>query len=163
MRKIYLSGEINEESFKEFSEQLDEMALESSKDIEIELNSIGGNALDAIAFLSKIRLSRCDITVTVYGIAGSAAVMILAAGDNRRMTKESWVMVHEDSGSYEDIKSSELSKQAMIADTLENQWCSLLEECTGTSKEKWASLHKSGDLYLTPTYCLSLNLIGSII
>lgn len=162
MRKIYISGEINEETFKEFCQEMD--ALEDTKeDIDIVLNSPGGNALDAIAFACRMRLSPCAITITVFGLAGSAAVMILAAGTLRRMTKESWVMVHEDMGSYKNIKTTDLEQQAFIARQLENHWCILLQEFTGTSVDIWRDLHKRGDSYLTPQDCLKLGLIQEII
>jgi len=168
MRKIIISGEISEDSFKEFCEQMDVLeeevkGLHKTKDIEIELNSAGGSALDAIAFLGRIRRSTCDVNVTVYGFCGSAAVLVLAACDLRRMTKESWVMVHEDMGSYKNIKTSDLEAQARTARLLEDQWSQLLEELTGTKKETWLYLHENGDTYLTPEECLKLGLIQEIV
>lgn len=163
MRKVYLTGDIDEESFVEFCERLDTLEADSNDPIELELNSIGGNALDAIAFLSRMRLSPCDINVTVFGLAGSAAVLVLAAGDYRRMTKESWVMVHEDSTSLRDATTSELEKQTKIARAMEEQWCSLLQDLTGTKKETWSALHKSGDLYIMPKECVQLGLADEVV
>lgn len=163
MRKVYLTGDIDEESFKEFCERLDELETQSEDPIEVELNSIGGNALDAVAFLSRIRLSPCEVNITVFGLAGSAAVLVLAAGDYRRMTKESWVMVHEDSCTLKHVTTSELEKQTKIARALEDQWCTLLESLTGTKKETWAALHKSGDLYIMPKECVQLGLADEVI
>lgn len=163
MRKICLSGSIDEESFAEFCEKLDELEAASTKDVELVLNSIGGNALDAIAFLGRIRTSPCDINVTVYGLAGSAAVLVLAACDYRRMTKESWLMVHEDSGSYRSLSTTEIEKQAKIARAMEDQWSSILEGLTGTKKERWAELHKAGDLYIMPKDCVILGIVDEVI
>lgn len=163
MRKVYMTGDIDEDSFKEFCEKLDELESDSSDPVELELNSQGGNALDAIAFLSRIRLSPCEVNVTVFGLAGSAAVLVLAAGDYRRMTKESWVMVHEDSTTLKNVVTSELEKQSKIARALEDQWCSLLEDLTGTKKERWAELHKAGDLYIMPKDCVILGIADEVI
>lgn len=163
MRKIYLSGDIDEESFQTFCERLDELEAESGDSINMELNSIGGNALDAIAFLGRMRLSPCEIIVTVFGLAGSAAVLVLAAGDYRRMTKESWLMVHEDSHSIKDVPTSVLEKEAAAARMFETQWCLLLEDLTGTKKEIWADLHKRGDLFLNPKECVTLGIVDEII
>lgn len=163
MRKVYLTGDIDEESFKDFCEKLDELESQSEDPVEVELNSIGGNALDAVAFLSRIRLSPCDINITVFGLAGSAAVLVLAAGDYRRMAKESWVMVHEDSSNLKNVTTSELEKQAKIARALEDQWCILLESLTGTKKETWETLHKSGDLYIMPKDCVILGIADEVI
>lgn len=163
MRKIYLSRDIDEEAFQEFCERMDELEHESSDPVEIVLNSIGGNALDAIAFLGRIRTSPCQITVTVFGLVGSAAVLVLAAGDYRRMSKESWMMVHEDSASYKDLSTSEIEKQAAIARLLENQWSTLLSELTDTKKEVWLDLHKRGDLYLNSEDCVVLGIVHEVI
>lgn len=162
MRKIYITGEINEESFHAFCQELD--SLEDTKgDIDVVLNSSGGNALDAIAYACRMRLSPCAINISVFGLAGSAAVIILAAGALRKMTKESWVMVHEDTGSYKNLKTTDLEQQAFIARQLENHWCLLLQEFTGTTADTWRELHKQGDTWLTPQDCLKLGLIQEII
>lgn len=165
MRKIYLSGDINEESFKEFCEQMDAFENERNgdRDIEIVLNSIGGNALDAIAFLGRIRTSPCEVNVTVYGLAGSAAVLVLAACDYRKMTKESWLMVHEDDHSNKNVSTTKLEQEAAIARLMEDQWSQILEDLTGTKKEVWADLHKRGDIYLNPKECVQLGIVDEII
>lgn len=165
MRKFYLSGDIDEESFKEFCETMDKLEENSqhTQPVELILNSTGGSALDAIAFVSRMRLSSCDVNVTVFGLAGSAAVLILAAGNYRRMTKESWLMVHEDAQNVKNVPTSELEKIAAVARQHEQHWCMLLEDLTGTKKEEWARLHKAGDLYLTPEQCHQLGIVDEII
>jgi len=167
MRKIILSGDINEESFAEFCEQMDELENVPSgaktDDIELVLNSTGGNALDAVAFMSRMRLSPCDVNVTVFGLAGSAAVLILASGDYRRMTQESWVMVHEDSASYRAVTTSQLEKEAIMARKFEDQWDEIMERVSGTKKDVWKELHRNGDLYLTPKECVSLGICDEVV
>lgn len=168
-RKIYLSGSVDEESFKEFCEKMDEFEEIFSRQgrstkmiVELVVNSIGGNALDAIAFLGRMRTSKITINVTVYGLCGSAAVMLLAAGKNRKMTKESWLYVHEDSASYKEHNTSQLEKQSKTARMFEDQWSTILEELTGTSKERWAALHKE-DLYISAKDCVELGIVDEII
>lgn len=164
MRKIYLSGDIDEESFKEFCEKLDELLLENpKKTIYLDLNSNGGVALSGIAFAERIRLSSAPIHITVYGQASSAAVLVLAAGKYRKMSKGSLVMVHEDQGSYKDLTTSRLAKEAANAGMIEEHWAVLLERFTGTASDVWRSMHAKGDLYLNPDECKELGLIDEII
>ena len=165
MNKIRIIGDIDEDVFLEFCERMDELESESSEaeDVEITLNSIGGNALDAVAIASRIRLSPLPVNVTVYGVAASAAVLILAACDKRRMTSESWVMVHEDAHTVKNISTSKIEQEARIARAMEDQWSSLLSELTGTSKEVWLEHHKNGDLWLSPVECVKLGLVDEVI
>lgn len=169
MMRIYLIGEIGEESFQYFCEKMDEFERiagshkYNNKEVEVVLNSLGGTALDAIAFMGRIKQSPLEVNVTVYGLAGSAAVLVLAACDYRRMTKESWLMVHEDEHTTKSLKTSKLELEATNARMMEAQWCQLLEGLTTTTKEVWTELHKKGDTYLTPQECLGLGIIDEII
>lgn len=160
--KIYLSTDITEESFQAFSEALDAMEERKQTVVQLILNSAGGNAMDALAFCGRMRTSLCKVNVLVCGLAGSAAVLVLAAGNIRRMTKESWLYVHEDSSTFKGIQTTELEKQAAVAKRFEEQWAELLEELTGTKAEVWADLHKR-DLYLTPNECVTLGIVDEII
>ena len=72
-------------------------ALES---VEVEINSPGGSVFEGQRIYSALRemSSRgVEINTTVNGLAASMGSVILMAGDNRRMTKESRIMIHEPS------------------------------------------------------------------
>lgn len=163
-RKIYLIGDIDESAFQSFSEQL--AVFEKNKSnrdpIEIDLNSGGGSAMDALAFCSRIRNSKLQINVTVYGLVGSAAVLVFAACNNRRMTKESWMMVHEDSVNLKTINTTQYEKQAKHMRRLESQWCRLLFDFTGTEIKVWERLHKE-ETYLNPNECVNLGIATEIV
>ena len=161
MRKIRLSGGVDEESFGAFCEALDAFEAESSQPVEFELCSGGGDAYIALAFAARMRTSPCQITVTVYGACQSAAVLILAAGNKRAMTKESWVMVHEDHGEISD-KVTLMEVETHHLRAMEDQWAKLLAELTKASAKKWAKLHKE-TTYLTPEQCVKLGLADEIV
>lgn len=160
-RLIRVIGQIDEEAFKSFSEALHEYELQSDKSVTLELNSEGGTAYDALAFAGRMRDSSCNIIVKVHGIAFSAAVMVLAAGDERLMSKESWAMVHEDSVKLK-ANVSELEREISHHRRMENQWNALLEELTETNYASWERLHKNSE-YLDAKQCLELGLIDRII
>lgn len=161
LRKIVIAPEMSVESFLIFSEHLGLLEDESNSDIEIELTSDGGSAHSALAYCGRMRLSNCKLTVTLYGIAASAAVLILAAADHRRMTREAWVMVHEDSGKLKGAVV-DLEREAAHLRRLETQWALLLKEHTGTAAAIWTKLHKQ-TTYLDASDCLKLGLIDEII
>lgn len=160
MGKIYLTGEINEKMYKKLAKKLDVFA-DCLVEVKIELNSEGGSAIDAMAIASRIRCYPYDVTVTAVGQCCSAAVVILAAGDIRRMAIETWIMVHEDSWTL-DGKVTNLERDVKHFRRLETQWNELLAFYTKTSASKWAELHKN-ETYLSSTECLELGLVDKVI
>lgn len=163
-RKIYVIGDIDWEAYENFSKQVTRLELESKKKDEtifIELASDGGDAHVAIAFASRIRMSPCTIHIVAVGNVASAAVLVLAAGDNRRMATETWCMVHEDTA---ELNGSvvELERESKQLRRQEVQWAKLLENLTGTAAEFWEQMHKE-TTYLTAENCLELGLVDSII
>jgi ATP-dependent protease ClpP protease subunit len=160
--RIQIIGAIDEVQFTSFSEALSEYEEAGTKRVRVELSSEGGNAYDALAFYSRMRLSPCEITVVAFGLVASAAVLILAAGDTRIMTRESWVMVHEDSVRKMSGKVTEVEKFGRHMRRLEDQWNRLLAKSSTLSAEGWGSLHKA-ETYLMPEDCLKHGLIERII
>lgn len=160
-RKIYIIGSIDYESYKTFSEQLTEYEDQDDIPIQIELSSDGGDVHAALAFSARMRLSECHLEVTAVGNVASAATLVLASGDLRKMTKEAWVMVHEEQTEFEgDVTSME--RDIKHSRRLEDQWNKLLEKMTYTKAETWAKLNKD-TTYLTAEECKALGLIDEVI
>jgi len=155
---INLIGDIDEDMLTSFSEAL---RSTDSKKIQIQLHSAGGDAHAALAIVSLMRLSKRYITVIGMGYVASAATLILAAGNKRLLTQESWVMVHEDSGEVSGSVSN-LEAEVRQLRRMENQWNNLLEHYTGTKATEWDHIHLN-DTYLTPQECLDLGLIDEIV
>lgn len=157
---IYITGEINEEAYTKFCEALDSFD-QYNEPIEVHLNSGGGDASDAIAMATRMRLHPYAVNVTVYGQASSAAVIILAYGARRRMTTESWVMVHEESDKISgDVRL--LEREVEQLRRVEKQWAELLAERTKVTASYWESVH-SETTYLSAEECLELGLIDEVI
>lgn len=160
-RLIRIVGTIDEDAFKQFSEQLSELEQISSKPVTIELSSGGGVAYDALAFSGRMRNSPCELIVKAYGYVASAAVLILASGDERQMAKEAWVMVHEDSAKTKG-NVVELEREVKHLRRMEDQWSHLLGYLSNASAEEWTNLHKITS-YLSAEQCLTLGLVDVLI
>lgn len=164
--KIYITGCIDDESFKQFSEELSAIenspGKDSGKTVEIEINSFGGTAMDALAFYGRIIRSPCTINATAYGLVASAAVLVFAACKRRRMTVESWLMVHEDEDQLKNARTSQFEKHTKHMRLLENQWSEILEKLTGTDRGIWLNLHKE-ETYLTANDCVKLGIADEVI
>lgn len=165
-RKIYLIGDIDNESFKSFSRKLARLESESRTDtVYIELVSDGGSAYSALAFYDRIELSPCPIHVCAMGLVASAAALVLAAGDVRVMTPSAWLMVHEDTPDpkeFEDRQVHEIETRMKHYRRLETQWANLLARTTTTGDVDWSCYHKE-ETYLNPQQCLELGIIDKIL
>lgn len=161
MRLINIIGEISDESYKDFCEKLDVLEKKSNSPIEIRLSSGGGDAMTALAYVSRMRLSVCEFYVTGYGLVASAAVLILAFGDKRFMTSESWVMVHEGQWQLEgDVSTSERAVKQHRK--FENQWQALMAKRTTLTAKEWAKLD-AATTYLDANDCFKCGLIEEIL
>lgn len=160
-RVLYITGEINFESYKEFSEALLEAETDKCTHIRIELASDGGDAHAALAFSARMKHSQAEITIIAMGNVASAAVLILASGDHRVMTSEAWVMVHEEqcelTGNVSDLERE--TRQLRI---LEDQWAALLEKYTDRNSMFWAAAHKK-TTYLGAADCKHFGLVDEVI
>lgn len=161
MRKIYLVGDISYKNYAKFTEEMANLEVESSEDITIELTSEGGDAYASLAFVSRIRLSPCRIRILGVGYVASAAVLILACGDKKAMTEESWLMVHEEFGAVDGnvaLKEIEIRQ----CRRMEEQADKALSHYSKTEASVWKRMHKE-TTYLTANECLGMGLIDEVI
>lgn len=64
------------------------------KDVTVNINSPGGDFFEGVAIYTLLREHRHRVTVKIVGIAASAASVIAMAGDDIRISKVGFVMVH---------------------------------------------------------------------
>lgn len=158
---INLIGDIDHEMYKHLKDEL--VNIKYHEPVNITLCSDGGDAMIALAIFDTLYFRVGWTTVTATGLVASAAVLILAAGHERKMTKNSWVMVHEDEVVLEEgtrVKKAE--KDVAHARRLEVQWNDILCKATGSHPDVWAKLHEN-ETYLNAEECKKLNLITEII
>lgn len=144
--KLYLHGDIGPSWFDSVSLSSVKSQLRNVKDIdeiEVHINSYGGDVFESIAILNYLKYERSEkITTVVDGIAASGGSIIFMAGDERVMPSNTQVMIHNPwTITYGNAK--ELRK---IADDLEKTQSSL-EECylpyfVGTHEELKVLLDK---------------------
>lgn len=152
--RVALIGDINEAMVAHLA---DSLAGIQAGPIVVTLVSDGGSHYASLAIIDMLEATKREIIVQVYGYCMSAAVLILASAHGRYMSKNSWAMVHEDSGEAAG-EMHRLLSQAQQALAEELQWCALMKEFTG---HDWSDLsHK--ETYLSPIQCKALNLIDVI-
>lgn len=160
---LHIIGAVDSESYAKFSEELTQLEYSQEEEITVELMSEGGDAYTAFAFYERIKNSPIHINIRATGFVASAAVLVLAAGDKREMTKLAWAMVHEDGGvETEGLAVFEMEREVKHMRTLELQWNEVLSSVTKISAAEWEVLNKK-TTYLTPEACLNLGLIEEIV
>jgi ATP-dependent protease ClpP protease subunit len=162
-RVIQLVGEVCEEMFTQFDTALTILEEESKEPVTVKINSLGGSVYDGLAIVGRIRSSKCKVITEGFGSIMSCAILIMAAGSKRRMSRYAQAMWHE--GSYESVGTVEqmlhTSKQMKNE---ENAMCAAMEEFTGTPAKFWLTKGKLGkDLFLVAERCQELGIIDEII
>lgn len=161
-RTIQLVGEISEETFVQFDTALTILEEESKAGVTIKINSLGGSVYDAMAIIGRMRASKCKITTEGYGSVMSAAIMILAAGNKRRMSRYAVAMWHEASYGNEGTVAQMQSFQRQM-EREEKAGADMMERFTSAPAKYWLSEGKLGrDLYLNAEECMTLGVIDEV-
>ena len=100
-RIIFLTGQIYDEMASLICAQLLFLEAEdSSKDINLYINSPGGVVTSALSILDTMRYIKCDVATLCIGQACSAGSLLLSSGTKgkRYSLPNSRIMVHQPSG-----------------------------------------------------------------
>lgn len=165
-KKLYITDEVNVDMYVALSREMNKAYADDVKSITLVINSPGGDAYSALAIYDLIQsYKEHDIKFNTLGtgVVASAATLILAVGDKRALTKNAWVMVHEDvTEASRNDRVSTVERKAKHARQLENQWNKLLAKHTKLDAFKWESLNVP-ETYLTPEECLEYGLVDEVI
>ena len=172
--KLYLYGSIVEEipidwwtgeevegDFITMDKVKEELGQVKGDEIEIHLNSKGGDVYAAVAIGNYIKDYGKKVTIIVDAIAASGGSIIAMAGDNIKMYPNSLMMIHRASawtyGNCEELRK--------IADNLEKFDKAVLASYQGHFKGSEEELEKliKDETYLTAEECKTLGFADEII
>ena len=96
-RKIFLFGEINDATVYAFTMQMMSLMEDEQSEIDIYVNSPGGEVNAGLAIYDLIRLCRAPINMYCIGMAASMGALIFSSGEKGRryILPHSKVMIHE--------------------------------------------------------------------
>jgi ATP-dependent Clp protease protease subunit len=162
-RIITIKTEIDSDEFGRIDAALSEMESEGRKTITVRINSPGGSVYDALAIVGRLRASKCKIVTEGYGHVMSAATLILACGDERKISKYAWYMTHEASYEIEGSKSLKDHKNMVIqTEKEEKKWAEWMAEFTNRDAEFWRKIQADKDAYLSPNELLEMGVIDEV-
>lgn len=158
------SGSDTKANAMAFTDNLATLVEQGAKEITLRVNSPGGDLFTALAMcdaLHDVREKGVFVQAVVFGVAASAATVVLMAADNVAMTTSSQLMVHEPSCCYYG-KVSEL--QADVAE-LEKAWQDMVRRYTartGQDPEEFAKAH-THDVWYTAEEAVAAGLADKLV
>lgn len=128
--ELLVYGEISEwwgVGSKEFADQLKQI---DSEEINVRINSYGGEVFTASAIYSMLKRHSATINVFIDGIAASAASVIAMAGDKVTMPENAMLMIHNPL-TWTQGNASELRETADLLDKVRDTLVATYRNKTG--------------------------------
>lgn len=162
-RIIFIGTEIGDQVANVIVAQLLFLKMEDpKKDINLYINSAGGQITSGLAILDTMQFLGCDINTYCIGQAVSMAALLLAAGTKgkRFALPHSRIMIHQPYGGVGGT-SEDIALQAKEILELKKITGSLMSRFTGQSVEK---VHEDSerDFYMNPESALKYGIIDHI-
>ncbi len=133
-RKIFITGEINEELCSNTIKQLMLLDKESDSEITVYINSPGGCVNSGLGLYDVMRMIKSPIRTVCVGLAASMGAILFLAGDCRAILPRSEVMIHDPSyggGKYTGQKPHEIRHQLDSLVKKRDILCNIIAERTG--------------------------------
>ena len=162
-RIIFITGEINDAVANTVvAELLYLEAKDSTKDIDIYINSPGGSVTAGLAIYDTMNFIKCDVSTICIGMAASMAAFLLSSGKKgkRYALPSSEIMIHQPLGGAQG-QASDIKIQAEHILALKKELNSVLAANTGKPIEQ-IEKDTDRDNYLTAEDALGYGLIDKL-
>lgn len=133
-------------SAKEFAQTLDGLGSAVNQ-INLHVNSPGGEAFEGIAILNLLRAHPARVTAIVDGLAGSAASFIAAGADETLMAQNSQLMIHDAWGLVVG-NAQDMHEVADALDKMSDNIASIYASKAGGTVEEWRAAMRAETWYL---------------
>jgi ATP-dependent protease ClpP protease subunit len=124
----------------------DELAALDVDAIDLRLNSPGGDAWDGLAIHNALRAHPATVTVTVDGMAASAASLVAMGGDKIRMNRGSQMMVH-DAWGLSVGNAADMLKTAEMLGKVSDSYADVYAARAGGTRAQWRDVMREETWY----------------
>ena len=162
-RIIFITGEINDALANTVVAQLLYLeAKDSTKDIDVYINSPGGSVTAGLAIYDTMNFIKCGVSTICIGMAASMAAFLLSSGEKgkRFALPSSEIMIHQPLGGAQG-QASDIKIQAEHILSIKKRLNEILAKNTGKPVER-IEIDTDRDNYLTAEVALSYGLIDKI-
>lgn len=118
---------------------LNDLRTVATDEVDVEINSPGGDVFAGLAIHNGLRASGKKINVKVLGLAASAASLVAMAGDTIEMPENAFMMVHNPWG-FAMGGADEMRSTADVLDKIGTGLVSTYAKRTGKTNEEIAAL-----------------------
>ncbi len=143
---------------KAFAEKLSSMG--KLKNINVRINSPGGSVFDGTAIYNTLKNNPAKVTTIIDGAALSVASIIAMAGDEIRMAKNGYLMIHDPSGVARG-GAGDMRKMAEMLDTVKASLVTTYAERSKQSPEKIAEM-MTAETWMTASEAKELGFVDSV-
>ena len=165
-RKIYLWGQVHDDSARRIVERLLYLdAQDSKKDIYLYINSPGGVITSGMAIYDTMQMVKSDVATICMGIAASMGALLLCGGakGKRAAFLHSRIMIHQPLISGQIIAPAiDIKIQAEEIRKIRDEINLIISEATGRSL-KQVETDTDRDYYLNAKEGLEYGIIDSIV
>ena len=138
------------------------LAKSKQSPIRILINSHGGYLSDTQAIIASLVASGAVIFVDIVGVAYSGAAMIALCGDHIKMSKLGMYMLHYPDWELERRSLPEHETDIGITKEWFERTMKFLLTTTKFDFNEFKKRAKVGDVYLTPSQCLKLEMVSEV-
>jgi ATP-dependent protease ClpP protease subunit len=166
---INFFGEVDDFTTAQFQ---DILAQTNGEDLEILVNSPGGDVFEGITISNLLMNRQGGTTLTGVGLVASIASVILMAGDKVQMARDAMLMIH-DAWGFEMGNAREMRKTAKLLDKISNQIAvvytdqiakngKLIDGDRDKTREAMRTMMR-GETWLTAKEAFDLGLIDAVV
>lgn len=159
--KVYIYDEIGfwGTTAKDFAAQLVDIDTDQ---IELHINSPGGSVFDGLAIMAALKDHKAKIVGKVDGMAASAASFILQACDERIITRNAQVMIH-DAKAYAGGNAAQMRKAADLLDRVSDNIADIYAVRSGQGTvESWRAIMTAGDEWYSGNEAVEAGLADTV-
>ena len=161
-RTIYLGGDIDFLSAEQAIKGMHLLKVkDASAEIEIILNSPGGDIFDGFAIYDMIKsLDKINVTISVLGQAMSMGAIILQAADERVIHPNACIMIHDGYSAHEDYQRNTEVWAKYMRENRQEMY-KLFAKKTGQTSKFWERKCAT-DCIFTAEQALEMKLVDKI-
>jgi ATP-dependent protease ClpP protease subunit len=146
-------------SAEEVSAALDSLPT-SVTNIQLRINSPGGDGFEGLAILNMLRAHPATVTAVVDGLAASAASFIAAGCDDTVMSPGTQMMIHDAWGLCIG-NAADMAKAKSFLDTVSDSIADLYVEAGGGYRAKWRAM-MTAETWFTAKEAVSAGLAARV-
>jgi ATP-dependent Clp protease protease subunit len=164
-RALFINGAIDDVLSTEICASLLAKDLENNKQIQLFINSVGGDIQDVLTIYDTIKVIKSPVRTIAIGEVSCEAVLILAAGSkgNRFATKNSIIELSKilhDSYQYSDLTDAKIHLEYL---NMKNEaYNNALAECIGKKRKELDKLLQTKH-YLSAEKAVEFGIIDKVV